>query len=45
MTEVCPVCGGRGTVPPGFYGDFEYGLGTTNARETCRSCGGKGILE
>ena len=19
MTEVCPVCGGRGTVAPGFY--------------------------
>ena len=32
MTEVCPVCGGRGTVPPGFYGDFEYGLGNNECK-------------
>ena len=38
--QVCPVCGGRGLVPRGFY-DVSSNLSTTSATpETCRSCGG-----
>lgn len=36
----CPVCNGRGTVPPGFYDDGT----TTDVRQTCRACGGKGVI-
>lgn len=45
--EICPICGGKGLVPNGFY----YSVGTscysTNSTspETCRSCGGKGYIE
>ena len=38
----CPVCGGCGTVPPDFYGCL--GVGTNCSRETCRTCGGTGVL-
>ena len=45
--EICPVCGGKGLVPNGFYllgGTWQYS--TTNiSPETCRSCGGKGYIE
>lgn len=45
--EICPVCGGKGLVPNGFYlavGTSYYS--TTNiSPETCRSCGGKGYIE
>lgn len=41
---VCPVCQGRRTVPPGFYG-FYWGSGATNAEpEPCRSCDGTGVV-
>lgn len=48
MSEVhiCPVCGGKGIVPNGFYiavGTPYYST-TSTAPETCRSCGGKGII-
>ena len=39
---LCPVCEGRGSVPPGFYSP-----GTTydvTQRETCRTCSGMGIV-
>lgn len=43
--HVCPVCGGKGTVPPGFY-DENGGYSTAiKTRETCRACGGRGIVE
>lgn len=46
--QVCPVCGGKGLVPNGFY-DVSSNLGniyktTSTTPETCRSCGGKGYI-
>lgn len=35
----CPVCEGRGAVPAGFYSTPGEA-----ARETCRSCGGSGVI-
>jgi phage/plasmid primase-like uncharacterized protein len=35
--QPCPVCGGKGYVPAGFYDPERPGQGT----ETCRSCGGR----
>jgi hypothetical protein len=46
----CPVCNGRQTVPSGFYGQPVppgVHVPSTSApmpEETCRSCGGQGIL-
>lgn len=39
----CPVCGGRGIVPYGFY---EIGTVSTNspAIDQCRSCAGSGVV-
>lgn len=42
MTEVCPVCGGRGTVAQGFYDGIDNPDTTNTGRETCRTCGGGG---
>ena len=45
--EICPVCGGKGLVPNGFYtavGTLYYSS-TSTSPETCRSCGGKGYIE
>lgn len=44
--HICPVCNGRGTVPAGFYssGNETIWSGDTDSRETCRSCGGKGVI-
>ena len=39
---LCPVCQGRGTVPPDFY--EAMGVATSTARTQCRSCGGRGVL-
>lgn len=41
----CPVCNGRGTVPNGFYNSdgMQYSSAGTWA-ETCRSCGGTGVV-
>lgn len=45
--EICPICGGKGLVPNGFY----YSVGTSyysttnTSPETCRSCGGRGYIE
>ena len=41
----CPVCGGNGFVPNGFYIQI-MGSWSTNSTtpETCRSCNGTGIL-
>lgn len=33
----CPVCGGRGIVPNGFY-TAQYGMTSNTAPENCRSC-------
>ena len=45
--QVCPVCGGKGLVPNGFYisvGASDYYTTNSTAPETCRSCGGKGYI-
>ena len=36
--HACPVCQGRGSVPPGFYGLFEAD------RVCCKSCQGTGVV-
>ena len=40
--HLCPVCGGRGTMPAGFYSDA--GLTSSTASETCKTCKGEGVL-
>ena len=45
----CPVCWGKGLVPPGFYsqrGDEEisYPMTSSAASEACHSCSGRGIV-
>lgn len=47
--QKCPVCKGRGLVPHDFYSSVKYGWvesSTTAPPEpnTCRTCGGKGII-
>jgi hypothetical protein len=39
--RTCPVCGGTGTVPLGFYGDK---TADPNAVEPCRSCDSSGVV-
>lgn len=41
----CPVCGGKGIVPNGFYQHTgEYWVSSTTAPEQCRSCQGRGYI-
>lgn len=41
----CPVCDGRGTVPPKFYGRPDPSTTTAAAtREMCHACSGVGLL-
>jgi DnaJ-class molecular chaperone len=40
----CPVCGGRGWVQPGFYSPWGVMGSNIPPNETCRSCGGSGVL-
>jgi DnaJ-class molecular chaperone len=43
--ERCPVCGGNGIVPNGFYTQLSgpYGWTTTSSMpETCKGCNGSG---
>jgi uncharacterized cupin superfamily protein len=41
----CPVCGGNGKVPAGFYNQTGGRWITSNAAdETCRTCNGRGIV-
>ena len=39
----CPVCGGRGIVPNGFYDIFPQSI-TSITSETCKTCHGTGII-
>ena len=44
--QKCPICNGSGLVSGGFYnhaGDYPYWT-SGNAAETCRACGGQGII-
>ncbi len=43
----CPICGGTGLVPNGFYsqiGNYKHGLSASASPETCRSCKGTGVV-
>lgn len=43
----CPVCGGRGFVPFGFYSSQTCNgssITSSNSTEVCRSCHGRGIV-
>lgn len=40
--QLCPVCQGRGSVPPDFYA--QLGSGTSVTREQCRRCIGRGTI-
>ena len=41
----CPVCGGNGLVPPGYYDQTSGQWSTTTMTgETCRSCWGTGVV-
>ena len=43
--EKCPVCGGNGLVPDGFYYQTSGNWPTSGTGgETCHSCGGKGYV-
>lgn len=44
MYQKCPVCGGRGIVPPGFYNLDTSSTTAANSVETCRSCQGSGVI-
>jgi len=40
----CPVCCGRGTVQSGFYNQSSITITLDTTEETCRSCGGSGVV-
>jgi len=41
----CPICYGTGKVPQGFYlSDGRSWISSSMEKETCRSCGGSGIV-
>ena len=41
----CPVCGGKGFVPSGFYSVFlDNSTACPTLTEKCRSCNGSGIV-
>lgn len=41
----CPICGGNGLVPDGFYATVTGHWSTTDCTsEKCRSCNGTGIV-
>ena len=39
----CPVCGGRGIVPNGFYTIYADTTNSSTA-EPCRTCNGRGVI-
>ena len=44
-SHLCPVCNGNGLVPNGFYMQTSSHWSTSSITpETCRSCGGTGIV-
>jgi len=43
--HTCPVCGGNGLVPCGFYSQTSGHWSTTSVTpETCKSCNGTGVV-
>ena len=46
IAQRCPVCGGNGMVPNGFYNTVTGIASTTSIiPETCRTCNGSGVYE
>jgi hypothetical protein len=44
VPHTCPVCGGRGIVPGGFYTSTGDTWISSVATEQCRACCGSGVL-
>ncbi len=44
MYQKCPVCDGRGNVSAGFYHAYPVNMLTSTCPETCRTCGGSGVI-
>ena len=42
--HACPICGGKGFVPNGFYKDEAGSQTISISPETCQTCGGNCIL-
>jgi DnaJ-class molecular chaperone len=42
--HVCPVCGGRGLVPNGFYNIQGLYSSSSAIHEQCRTCKGTGVI-
>jgi DnaJ-class molecular chaperone len=40
----CPVCFGKGKVPAGFYDEYDGYTTAVKQPETCRGCGGTGVI-
>ncbi len=40
----CPVCGGNGIAPSGFYMQTSGAWSSTGGFDKCRSCDGMGII-
>ena len=40
----CPVCGGKGELPSGFYQTKKYYSTANTSPEPCRTCNGTGII-
>ena len=40
----CPVCGGKGLLPHGFYIPSKAFSSCSTEPETCRTCGGTGVI-
>lgn len=41
--RICPVCNGKGLLPPGFYSMMKVGL-NNDTPKTCRTCNGEGMV-
>ena len=50
VAQLCPVCNGRGIVPPAFYdpsrwtGAYQPSQTAIPTPVTCRGCGGTGVV-
>ena len=42
--HICPVCGGKGLLPHGFYIPSKAFSSCSTEPETCRTCGETGVI-